>query len=470
MPAVRIVLLLLILCLGFPAQAARDLQWQQCDTARPAKCRPVAPEQIRWTTPVTTLATTVQIALSAVDVPLAIDIDAMASATVRWNGVVIGRNGIPGPSRASETPGRYSASLRVPPRLVRPGANRVAITLSAHHLWLPVDQPVHRLAIGPPQDASAYTIRHYLPTLATLALPFAALLLLSALRLAGRGEGVGLLPIAILATVVAQGLLEVSKLAFAYSYPWHLARLVALTGLTAIVGLLLVALACRTVSSSRSGSAVTATAAAMLIACIFVQGFDRQACAVFEVALFASAVVAAPAAMGRDRPALALAATALLLLAWAHSAGPDFLDTGYYLAAAGAALGLGAAAILQPARVVEVPAPAAEPTVTLRDGARYHVLAPSEIICLKADDDYCTIHMRDGRTILVTMTLKTVLATLPSDFLRIHRSHAINARHLCGAKPGRSSQIAEMTDGRTLPVGRTYAAALKALLSREETA
>jgi DNA-binding LytR/AlgR family response regulator len=205
----------------------------------------------------------------------------------------------------------------------------------------------------------------------------------------------------------------------------------------------------------------------MLIACVIVSGLDRKALAMFEIALLAAAAATVPALMRRGPQAIVLAAAAVLLTIWAHSAGPNFLDTGYYLTAAGVAVALGVAAVLRPVRAVEVPAPSAagERTIAFRDGARHHLLVPSRIAFVKADDDYCTFHMVDGREVTVTMALKATLALLPPDFLRIHRSHAINLRHLSGILPGPNGRIAKLAEGTILPIGRTYVADLHALIA-----
>jgi len=421
---------------------------------------------MKLTAPITILSAIVSVPLDDVDETLAVDVDAMASVEVRWNGTLIGHNGVPGMDRASETPGLYSASMPVPPHLIRPGHNRVRIILSAHHLWFPVSQPIHRLAIGLPRDAEAYTLRHYLPTLTTLVVPACAFLLLAVLLFIGRVGRVVLPAMTILALVVVQGLIEVSKIAVLYVYPWHLARLIVLTGLTAIVGMLLVVLTCRVFLPSRTREVSIGTAVAMALAFLIVPGLDRQALAVFVIALVAVAAGSTPAAARRDRRAATLLVAAVLLAIWACRAGPDFLDTGYYVTAAAGAVALGFLAMLRPVRAIDAPIPVNEPTVTLRDGVRHHIIRPSQIIFLRADDDYCTIHLCDGREIMVTMTLKAVLALLPADFVRIHRGHAINVRHLSGTRPGPSGRVADLSDGAALPVGRTYAADLRALIER----
>ncbi len=467
MTVCRTFALLIALCVGYPSWAAAASGWQLCDGGRAVQWRAVTPEYIDLSSPLTMLTTVVRVPPGEVGNPLSVDIDAMASAEVLWNGVAIGMNGVPGTSRANEVPGRYSVSLPVPPASIRPGDNRVTILLSSHHLWLPVGQPIHRIAIGSPQDGDAYTLRHYLPTLATLALPACVLLVLTVLMSAGRIGRAAFPMLAVLAAIIVQGLVETSKLAIPYAYPWHLARLVSLIGMTAIVGLLLVGLTSRLFMNSRAMIVVIVIVIgmAMVAACLTVRGLDRQSLAAFEIAMLAVAGVTLPAAARRDRRAILLAPLAVSLAACAHIVGPDFLDAGYYVAAASASVALGLAAILRPVPVREVPVavPAIEPTVTLRDGARHHVISPSQVVLLKADDDYCSLHMADGREVVVTMTLKAVLALLTADFVRIHRSHAVNIHHLRGTRAGVNGRLAELSGGIVLPIGRAYASELQAM-------
>ncbi len=464
MTACRAIALLIALCAGHPSWAAATLGWRLCEGGWAVKCRAVAPEHANLSSPLTILTTVVRVPPSEVGDPLSVDIDAMASSEVRWNGVAIGRNGVPGTVRADEVPGRYSVSLDVPHASIRPGDNRVTILLSSHHLWLPVGRPVHRIAIGRRQDADAYTVRHYLWTLATLALPACVLLALMVFMSVGRIGRAALPMLAVLAAVIAQGLIETSKLAVSYTYPWHLGRLVSLIGLTAIVGLLLVGLASNVFMNARA-IVVVATGTAMIVACLIVRGLDQQSLAVFEVAMLAVAGVALPAAARRDRRAILLIPLAVSLAAWARIVGPDFLDAGYYVAAASASVAFGLAAILRPVpiRKVLVAVPAVEPTVTLRDGARHHVISPSQVVFLKAEDDYCTLHTADGREVLVTMTLKAVLALLSANFVRIHRSHAVNIRHLRGTQAGVNGRVAVLSGSIVLPIGRAYASNLQAV-------
>lgn len=459
-------LLLLILLLPTRAWAGLPVQWQLCDDHPPANCRAAVPEQLTLAEPIVTLIGTVEIpeGESGSLPALAIDLDAMASAGIRWNGTPIGGNGIVGPDDSEEVPGRYSASIPVPAALLRPGLNDVVIRLSSHHLWLPVSQPIHRIEVGAPVDADAYTLRHYVPALATLAMPAMALAMLAMLFHSGRTGRSAILPGAILGIILLQGALETSKLAFNYSYPWHLARMVALTGFTAIVSFLLVVLAARMFAPAALRTAGLLAATGMGIVIFVVAGLDQKALALFQTGLAGVALLAIGPALRRERQAAVVLVAALAVLAWSHLAGPAFLDRGYYNVAAIASLLLCLAAARRHniAEAGTAPVSSAETPMIIHDGSRQHVVVASEITRLNASDDYCSIYFADGREIMVTMPLKTLLALLPAEFVRIHRSHAVNLTRVTSVRPGpKGSRTVVLQDGVILPVGRTFVSGLR---------
>jgi len=465
MTGFRWIILLVLLGLACPAWATPIVRWQQCDRT---SCRPVTPEFLRLEAPLTTLVADVMIPPDQTHAPLAVEIDAMASARISWNGTVIGSNGTVGASPDTETAGAYSASIGVPQRYIRAGRNRVTILLSAQHLWLPVDQPIHRVTIDQPSDAQAYGLRHYLPTLVTLAIPASVLALLVAMLLAGRiGRAFGPI-LAILALTLAQGGLEVSKIAIGYTYPWHLGRLAVLLGLTGAVALLVAITASRLFLSKRTWLVGAATTLAMMLCCVFVGGLDRKAIAVLALGLTAAVAIAIPAAMRRHGPAAIFAGTAALVAVWAVLRGPDFLDTDYYLVVAALSVGLAIATTTRaPRPTANAESIVDEGAIVLRDGTRHHRIAPSKIVFVKADDDYCIIRLDDGREITVTMTLKAMATLLPPTFQRIHRSYVINAALLQAVVPGpRGGRVANLPNGTRLPIGRTYESDVLALMAR----
>lgn len=65
-----------------------------------------------------------------------------------------------------------------------------------------------------------------------------------------------------------------------------------------------------------------------------------------------------------------------------------------------------------------------------------------DITFLEAGGNYTTLHFLDKRQVLVCKTLREVELLLPQDhFVRIHRSHSIQMRHLKKYMRGKGGQV-----------------------------
>jgi DNA-binding LytR/AlgR family response regulator len=109
---------------------------------------------------------------------------------------------------------------------------------------------------------------------------------------------------------------------------------------------------------------------------------------------------------------------------------------------------------------------AGDPIVALKDGSRTHRVAESDILFIRAADDYCEAVLADGRAMLVTMTLARLLETVPPRFLRVHKSYAVNRAHVAtiAARPG-GGRMLRLSEGSEVPVGRSYAERVAAALT-----
>lgn len=407
--------------------------------------------------------------------PLMVWLTATASAEIYWNGVLVGRNGVPGPDAAHERPGRFVASVPVPAALVRPGPNRVSLKLSAHHLWLPVRRIVHVFEVTSYETPVLPGLGDYLPALLTMGALLAALAYFAAAALLDRRDRDSRLLALAAATVMLQLIAEVSRAFVAYSYPWHLVRVTAIAALAAATAIIAAAYAARRFAPEWRLRAPALTAAAALTGLVLVPWYDIKALAAI---LAGAAALAACGWRGRSRAALAGAGLILLLMAWQLTA---FLDRAYYLAMAGLLVLLVAeqvwalrrarrlrdseaarAAALE-ARLREAEA-AGERIVTLKDGARSHRVAESDIVSIRAADDYCDVTLADGRTLLVTANLSALLAGLPGGFVRVHKSHAVNRAYVeaVAPRPGGGRRLL-LAGGAAIPVGRSYGDALALL-------
>lgn len=407
--------------------------------------------------------------------PMTVRLIAMASAEVRWNGVVIGRNGVPGPDAASEVPGRFVASFLVPAQLVRPGDNLVEARLSAHHLWLPVHRVVHLFAVGPYEGEELPGLGDYLPALLALGALAGAGIYFGVAWASDRDKGARLLTLIAL-TGMAQLLAEVSRAFVAYTYPWHLARVTLVALLAAATGLLVAAYAARRFAPEWRRPVLLGTASAAAVSLVLIPYYDLKAISAILAGAVALAVCARRGRGRRGaRAALAAALAAPALIAWQLT---GFLDRAWFLLLAAALVAAVAEQVssLRRARAerdAETRRAAAlaerlaraeqagEPVLALKDGARTHRVVERDILYLRAADDYCEAVLADGRVLLVTMTLAKLLATLPPRFVRVHKSYAVGRGRVAGMapKPG-GGRLLTLTDGSEIPVGRAYAGAV----------
>ena len=84
-----------------------------------------------------------------------------------------------------------------------------------------------------------------------------------------------------------------------------------------------------------------------------------------------------------------------------------------------------------------------------------------QVLCASGADDYVELHLRDGRRALHDATLDELEAQLTAGFVRAHRSHLINVRHVTRLLDGDADgRTVELSGGLTVPVSRRRFAAV----------
>lgn len=481
MAAMRALLALLAFLLAAAAPVVESGPLQLCPTAEiGAGCRDLALDGFRPGDREVFLNRVVTIHPAALPLerPSMVRIVAMASSEVRWNGALIGRNGTPGPDAASEEPGRFVANILLPAASMRPGANLLSVRLSAQHLWLPVARPIHFIEVMPYEGDRLPGLDVYLPALLMLGAFGAALIYFAA---AAWSEGGARAPL-LLAIVAGAALLElaaeVSRSFIAYPYPWHLARVAIIALLAAIIATLAAAYAATRLAPDRSRPITALTGAGALAGIVLLPWYDLKALgAILAGAIGVAAAGAVALRRGRrgGLAALAIALAIVVLMAWFLT---DFLDHAWFVLLAVVLVALIAEQVrsLRLARAerdTETKRAEAlaerlvraeregEPILALKDGARTHRVMESDILYLRAADDYAEAVLADGRVLLVTMTLARLLDILPPRFIRVHKSYAVSRGRVSGIAPraGGGRQLV-LSDGSDVPVGRAYAASV----------
>jgi two-component system LytT family response regulator len=111
--------------------------------------------------------------------------------------------------------------------------------------------------------------------------------------------------------------------------------------------------------------------------------------------------------------------------------------------------------------------PAAGTPITrlfVRERGRIVPLAVRDIEWLEAEDDYVTLHLR-GKRHLLTVTLASLMERLdPRQFVRIHRSHAVNLDAVVSMEPYDAGRLSvALRDGTRLTASRSGTQALRQL-------
>lgn len=449
---------------------------ERCVTNRDREdCRPISIDRLDLADPIDHVRRTVVVSpkVAASQLPLAVTLVGTMSAEVRWNGAPIGGNGVIGPDRASETAGRFHATIPIPRQVVRPGRNVVDIRMSAHHRWLPVRMPVQRIEIGYYEGRSSRELLGYWPALLTAGALLLAMIYFGVVAVVGRHRRDALILAAASASTALQLSIETSRSFVDYAYPWHIARISAIALLAATTGTLVCAYAALRFRSGRAMLVSGISVATSVVAITVLPSFDARAWACLAAAGLICLLCAASAARnrrdGRVGVVVALLFTSMLFL-WRA----DSLDRGYYLFMATLLAGLIAEQVFglrhiysgydterEHSATLQTRLRAAENAgnliVSIQDGSTIHRLLEKDIVQITAADDFCEVKLTSRSPLLVSGTMKALAMSLPARFLRVHKSHIVNLVHVAGVnpRPGGGHQLV-LEDGSIMPVGRTY--------------
>lgn len=104
--------------------------------------------------------------------------------------------------------------------------------------------------------------------------------------------------------------------------------------------------------------------------------------------------------------------------------------------------------------------PAESTSLLLKSGTKMLKFDPADIFYIEASGNYAELFLANEK-VLVDHTLSELMdQLLGENFLRVHRSYAINVDHLSEYE---SHQV--MVNDKTLPIGKTYRAEVKAFIS-----
>lgn len=92
-----------------------------------------------------------------------------------------------------------------------------------------------------------------------------------------------------------------------------------------------------------------------------------------------------------------------------------------------------------------------EQFISVKSDSKIYNLKASEIVFIESKDDYVKIYFVDGKYLLSKITTKGILAILPKEFIRVHRSFIINKNHV-----NNISTYSIMVNHIEVPIGKNY--------------
>lgn len=405
--------------------------------------------------------------------PVGLFIAAKASSEVYLNGVRLGANGAPGAAKALESPGRMDAVFPAPDGLVRAGPNEVAVRLSSHHGYLKLGRPVHWIALAPYVDPTAERLKFMWPSLVALGVILSGALYFAVVAATGADRRDPILLSLLSLFAAGQLVVEVSRSLFAYPYPVHDLRLIAIVVMSAGFGLTLAAFVISKFVVTGKLRALAAVALITALTIAFAEGFDAKAGFSVLASTIASAALSAGAALRGDKQGAVYAAALIVFAASIVLFRGAFLDAVFFFEVAALLLVLFAAqamtlererreSALERARSHELEAAleraseSDKPAVIRVNGAgAVNVVQAGDITHCKGAGDYVELHLADGRHILHNGALAQLETELPPAFLRVHRSFIVNTKFVKTLTRESSGVGAlALSNGAEVPVSR----------------
>lgn len=403
--------------------------------------------------------------------PLSIHLSGPFSAEVYWNGALIGFKGEPAADPRSERAGPIDTAIAIPSGSLRESGNEIALRLSSTRAGYTPAVIVQNLEIGPYMADARRSVRYYL---GTLVLTGAILAIGGALILLARSNGESLpawLAAGMLGLLVAIGA-EVSRAFIAYPYDWHQPRqAISFAGIGAFCMVLLSFVTRRWPWPGRATRRLTLAFAAVATTLAIAQAFSESGwdhrSSWFSVILIGAAAAWAFVRGLRGHPdAMVFAFAMAVIPVYATQMPGDYLDRALYALTASL---FGAVLLWRRTILVDAVAdtPASAPVLDVQASGKTVFIPLADITHLKASGNYTEIHRADGRWELDNRSLKALMDDLsPGTFLRIHRSHAVKVESIASLASAEGSRYAiTLTNGQTLPVGRSRITAIREKLS-----
>ncbi len=419
--------------------------------------------------------------------PSALFVFGKMSSEVYLNGQWLGNNGTPSFLPAEEFSGDMDARFYIPPSVIKQGENEVIIHASSHHGFLLLENPIHFIGISEYTQTSDFFKRDLLISVSLLGSMLLGCIYLMTLAFKSEEKTTTFLILLMLTSASAQLFLEISRVLFSYSYPFHDIRLIAIVVLSLIFGFSFLLLSLYKFKAANKKHWLTIVIPLTLVVVVLTTGFDgKSAIAILLPALFGTIVIAYNYKQVKTRESLAyLMAYSLFVLTILSTFG-NFNSMYFYYIVTGMMAFLivketnafahekkrrraDEQQVIKLQLKLEQIAQKISPTkLELSFAGKIEYIAVHDISYCKAAGDYVEIFMTDKRQSLFSGTLKSIEEKLPETFMKVHRSFIVNLEEvtsIVSSTSGNSSSgTLVLTTGTEVPVSRRILPQVKSMI------
>ncbi|MBO9488907.1 response regulator transcription factor [Endozoicomonas sp. G2_1] len=403
--------------------------------------------------------------------PISLMIGGPFSAEIFWDGENIGNKGSAGNTINEETIGPIDFSSFVPPRLLQPGIHLIELRLSTQHLLMSDSSILHYVWLTPYRKDGQRDLRYYVAPL--LILSGLILLSIQSLRI-GRSAGnimhTGLGGYGLFIIVVL--LAEVSRAIINYPYHYHeLRSVVGWLGLMA-AGLTLIYTCYKVIDAKFAKIPLVLGALISLINNYLpTNGEDLQLAKSFILLVLAPSLIFAVLSLKKRIGYLStLPIFCIASVVSIESSIGLFLDSFLFIGSLiliGGAWGWSYVDTKNQAGAQNADDELQQ--FTIKDAGQEKVIRVSECYALKGEGNYTLVMLLDGSTYLHQNGLGAIMNTGPANFVRVHKSFAVNLNVVRTLKSAPGSKYwLEMTNQEKIPVSRYRVAELRGLLKRSK--
>lgn len=411
--------------------------------------------------------------LQLISPPYGLYLFGKTSSRVYLNNQLLGSNGVPA-SDSSEEAGVMDIVFHIPSELILKTNNELVMHLSAHHSIVELGYPIHMVGIGQFADPKRqiqksasvgliligafsvgfiYFLRlSFGKTDDTRYRVFAALCLIAGIQLA---------------TELSRGLID-------YAYPVHDIRLLLVTALSFLFGILLLTYSSIEVARTHALHWVYSGIILTLLVIIFVEGFDTKTTAgVFIPLLFSLVQLLWYWKKNKNNALLRWFGVQFIIAITICLSVGSFHEITYFLI-----VGLLLCYLFiqhakqykhqleqrqnDQTRIAKLEYKLAQNTqskhpakIQISTGNKNEYISTSDIAYCKAAGDYVELHLFDLSEKLYSGSLKQLEEKLPSIFIRVHRSYLVNLNEVTSlAESQGSSNQLSLTNEQKVPVSR----------------